>query len=76
MKVLVNLMKFKSLLLCGLLLSASISAFAAPSVEFQTSQGNFTVELYPEKAPKTVADRKSTRLNSSHPRLSRMPSSA
>ena len=56
MKVLVNLMKFKSLLLCGLLLSASISAFAAPSVEFQTSQGNFTVELYPEKAPKTVAN--------------------
>ena len=25
-------------------------------VEFQTSQGNFTVELYPEKAPKTVAN--------------------
>ena len=56
MKVLVSLMKFKNLLLCGLLLSASISAFAAPSVEFQTSQGNFTVELYPEKAPKTVAN--------------------
>ena len=56
MKVLVNLMKFKNLLLYGLLLSASISAFAAPSVEFQTNQGNFTVELYPEKAPKTVAN--------------------
>ena len=56
MRVLVNLMKFKNLLLCGILLSASISAFAAPSVEFQTSQGNFTVELYPEKAPKTVAN--------------------
>jgi len=25
-------------------------------VEFQTSQGNFIVELYPEKAPKTVAN--------------------
>ena len=25
-----------------------------PLVEFQTSQGNFTVELYPDKAPKTV----------------------
>ena len=49
-------MKFKNLLLCGLLLSTSISAFAAPSVEFQTNQGNFTVELYPEKAPKTVAN--------------------
>ena len=56
MKALVNLMKFKNLLLCGLLLSASIGALAAPSVEFQTSQGNFTVELYPEKAPKTVAN--------------------
>jgi cyclophilin family peptidyl-prolyl cis-trans isomerase len=29
---------------------------AAPSVVFETSQGNFTVELYPEKAPKTVAN--------------------
>lgn len=55
MRALVNKMNFKYLLLCGLLLSASIS-FAAPSVEFQTSQGNFTVELYPEKAPKTVAN--------------------
>ena len=27
-----------------------------PIVEFETSQGNFTVELYPEKAPKTVAN--------------------
>ena len=43
-------------MVCGLLLIASISAFAAPSVEFITSQGNFTVELYPEKAPKTVAN--------------------
>jgi cyclophilin family peptidyl-prolyl cis-trans isomerase len=34
----------------------TISAVAAPSVEFQTNQGNFTVELYPEKAPKTVAN--------------------
>ena len=56
MKVLVNLMQFKNLLVGGLLLGASISAFAAPSVEFQTNQGNFTVELYPEKAPKTVAN--------------------
>ena len=56
MKALVNLMQFKNLFLGSLLLSASISAFAAPSVEFQTNQGNFTVELYPEKAPKTVAN--------------------
>ena len=31
-------------------------AQAAPRVELQTSQGSFTVELYPEKAPKTVAN--------------------
>lgn len=29
---------------------------AAPSLVFETSQGNFTLELYPEKAPKTVAN--------------------
>ena len=29
---------------------------ASPTVVFETSQGNFTVELYPEKAPKTVAN--------------------
>ena len=40
----------------GLLLACTASIHAAPSVEFQTSQGNFTVELYPEKAPKTVAN--------------------
>lgn len=27
-----------------------------PQVEFQTNQGSFIVELYPEKAPKTVAN--------------------
>lgn len=39
-------------------LIANIHAAPAlnPSVEFETSQGNFTVELYPEKAPKTVAN--------------------
>jgi cyclophilin family peptidyl-prolyl cis-trans isomerase len=41
-------------------LTANIHAATAvavnPSVEFETSQGNFTVELYPEKAPKTVAN--------------------
>ncbi len=30
------------------------SAQAETHVEFETSQGNFTLELYPEKAPKTV----------------------
>ena len=42
--------------LCAL--GANIRAAPAlnPIVEFETSQGNFTVELYPEKAPKTVAN--------------------
>ena len=40
----------------GILLACITNTHAAPSVEFQTSQGNFTVELYPEKAPKTVAN--------------------
>ena len=40
-------------LLCGLLLS--LSAYAAnPMVEMKTSLGSFTLELYPDKAPKTV----------------------
>ena len=46
---------FKLLLSATFMLS-TISAIAAPSVEFQTNQGNFTIELYPEKAPKTVAN--------------------
>lgn len=37
--------------------NAASSDIARPvSVEFETSQGNFIVELYPEKAPKTVAN--------------------
>jgi len=35
----------------------STSAIAAnPQVTFETNRGNFVVELYPEKAPKTVAN--------------------
>ena len=30
------------------------AAAPTPQVEFRTSMGNFTVELYPEKAPVTV----------------------
>ncbi len=44
------------LFLFGLLLACTANIHAAPSVEFETSQGNFTVELYPEKAPKTVTN--------------------
>jgi peptidyl-prolyl cis-trans isomerase A (cyclophilin A) len=32
------------------------SSDAAPRVKFVTSQGEFTVEVYPDKAPKTVAN--------------------
>jgi cyclophilin family peptidyl-prolyl cis-trans isomerase len=45
-----NLVLF--LFLCAL----GANIHAAPSLVFETSQGNFTVELYPEKAPKTVAN--------------------
>jgi len=31
-----------------------VLAEAAPQVKFETSMGNFVVELYPDKAPKTV----------------------
>ena len=45
-----GLFLFLSLLCCA-------PAFAAnPQVEFQTNQGNFVIELYPDKAPKTVAN--------------------
>lgn len=53
-------MQFKIfLMVLGLL--CSIPAFAAessshPQVEIQTNHGSFVVELYPEKAPKTVAN--------------------
>ena len=36
--------------------NAHAASAATPSVVFETSLGNFTVELYPEKAPKTVAN--------------------
>ena len=43
--------------LCALTLSASIAMAAdapAPKVKFATSEGDFVVEVYPDKAPKTV----------------------
>lgn len=46
------LCKLAALTLAG---SLSLPALAAnPQVEFVTNQGNFTMELYPDKAPKTV----------------------
>ncbi len=41
-----------SVLFAGLLLS--LSALALPTIEIDTSQGKITLELYPDKAPKTV----------------------
>ena len=38
------------------LVALGTNIHAAPSVLIETSQGNITVELYPEKAPKTVAN--------------------
>ncbi|NOT15994.1 MAG: peptidyl-prolyl cis-trans isomerase [Methylotenera sp.] len=39
------------------LMLCSVSVFAAnPQVLFETNQGNFVIELYPDKAPKTVAN--------------------
>ena len=38
------------------LFSGSAFAQAAPKVKFATSEGDFVVEVYPDKAPKTVAN--------------------
>ena len=43
-------------LVCALAVSVSVAATPAPRVQFKTSMGNFTVEVYPDKAPKTVAN--------------------
>ncbi len=43
-----------ALLACAALLPTLASAQAAPKVRFVTSEGDFTVEVYPDKAPKTV----------------------
>lgn len=43
-------------LVCALAVSVSAAAAPAQRVQFKTSMGNFTVEVYPDKAPKTVAN--------------------
>ena len=57
MKVQVKLRSnlFKKLMCFGLFVFAA-NTFAATQIDIETSQGNFTLELYPEKAPKTVAN--------------------
>ncbi len=42
--------------LLSLILAAAATAAEAPRVRFDTSLGSFTVELNPEKAPKSVAN--------------------
>ncbi len=46
----------KLTLLCGLTLLSSPAFAANPQLVFETNHGNFIVELYPDKAPKTVAN--------------------
>jgi peptidyl-prolyl cis-trans isomerase A (cyclophilin A) len=47
----------RAMLLCAALaFGARSHAADAPQVLFKTSAGNFTVEVYPDKAPKTVAN--------------------
>ncbi len=47
----------RAVVLCAaslLPLASAWAADAAPQVQFKTSMGNFTIEVYPDKAPKTV----------------------
>lgn len=44
------------LLALSFLIVATSNSYAATQVEFKTSEGNFIVELYPTKAPATVAN--------------------
>ena len=44
------------LLCAGTLLVSAAQAQSAPKVRFQTTLGEFTVEVYPDKAPKTAAN--------------------
>ncbi len=46
----------KSIICVICFIAFSANVFAATRVKFETNQGNFTVELYPEKAPLTVAN--------------------
>jgi cyclophilin family peptidyl-prolyl cis-trans isomerase len=51
-------LRLHQLFLMGLLLCHSLFSLAAenPQVKIQTNQGDIVVELYPQKAPKTVAN--------------------
>src|SRR4051812_40518086 len=47
-------MKIKMLFMLSMLLASTFAQAADPQVEFKTTMGSFTLELYPDKAPKTV----------------------
>ena len=47
-------MKISALLALAMLACSTLAAAANPEVELKTSMGNITLELYPDKAPKTV----------------------
>ena len=53
MKAVLNLVKSLFFLFC---LLPHLAEAANPVVEFETNQGNFKIELYPEKAPRTVSN--------------------
>lgn len=46
----------RTLVLASALLALPALAAEAPRVQFKTSLGDFTIEVYPEQAPKTVAN--------------------
>ncbi len=52
----IDLLRKQCLLALLFLLVATGNSYAATQVEFKTSEGNFIVELYPAKAPATVAN--------------------
>jgi peptidyl-prolyl cis-trans isomerase A (cyclophilin A) len=54
MSIILHLRQAAIVLAC--LCSQAVLAAEAPRVKFETTQGSFTVELNPEKAPKSVAN--------------------
>ncbi len=57
MRHLLSALSTAAVLVLGLCAAGAASAQAPnPQVEFKTSAGSFTLELYPDKAPKTVAN--------------------
>ena len=47
-------MKISAFLALAMLACSTLAAAANPEVELKTNMGNITLELYPDKAPKTV----------------------